>query len=100
MVHQSTCFEFIGPDREPVDLSNVQEFLEIAHIINDTGTSNYKQARIPIKSGLNIEAWEENQRNYPDTRLLQYLRFGFPLSITKGEKLNGGEVCYGHLQAG
>ena len=78
-------------------LSNVQELLEIAHIVNETGTSNYKQARIPIKSGLNIEAWEEN---YPDTRLIQYLKFGFPLSITKGKKLGGGEVTnhYSALQ--
>ena len=55
LVSQSTCFAFIGPDK-PVALSNVHEFLEIAHIVNETGTSNYKQARIPVKSGLNIEA--------------------------------------------
>ena len=28
LVHQSTCFEFIGPDRESVALSNVQEFFK------------------------------------------------------------------------
>ena len=90
LVHQFTCFEFIGPDREPVALPNVHEILEIAHAVNETGTSNYKQARILIKSCLNIEAWEENLSNYPDTRLIQYLKFGFPLSITKGTKLGGG----------
>ena len=100
LVHQSTSFEFIGPDRESVTLSNVQEFLKIAHIVNETGTSNYRQARIPIKSGLNIEAWEENLSNYPDTRLIQYLKFGFPLSITKDKKLDGGKVTnhYSALQ--
>ena len=92
LVHQSTNFQFIGPDREPMDLSNVQEFLEIAHIVNETGTSKYKQARIPVKSGLNIEAWEENLVNYPDNRLIEYLRFAFPMSIRKGKNLCGGEI--------
>ena len=68
LVHQSTCFEFIRSDREPVALHNVQEILEIAHIVNESSSSNYKQARNPIKSGLNIEAWEENLSNYSDTR--------------------------------
>ena len=77
-----------------------KNFLKIAHIVNETGTSNYRQARIPIESGLNIEAWEENLSNYPDTRLIQYLKFCFPLSITKYKKLDVGKVTnhYSGLQ--
>ena len=44
-------------------------------------------ARIPIRSGLHLRAWEHYLRDYPDQRLLQYLNFGFPLSVQKSDTL-------------
>ena len=34
-----------------------------------------------MKSGLNIEAWRRQLYDYNDQVLLQYLQYGFPLSI-------------------
>ena len=65
LVHQPTQFEFIGPDTEPRKFSKAEEFINIAQIIKNTGVSNYKQARFPVESGLNIEAWENRLINYP-----------------------------------
>ena len=48
---------FIGPDREPVKLDNIQDFVAVADIISKTGKPNYQLARIPISSNLNVQAW-------------------------------------------
>ena len=44
-------------------------------------------ARIPIKSGLNIDTWHRHLVDYPDNRLVEYLTYGFPLSITDSDRL-------------
>ena len=54
--HQHPTFQFIGPDREPVHNRTIEEHLHIAEIIRQMGVPNYVQARIPIASGLNLEA--------------------------------------------
>ena len=80
--HEDTVFEFIGPDRPPVRIDSVEKCIEIANIIRATGLPNYKSARIPIISNLNVEAWEKQLSVYPDKHLLQYIKFGFPLSLS------------------
>ena len=92
LVLQSTQFEFIGPDREVRTIASVDQYLDIARIVLESGQPNYKQARIPIKSGLNLEAWESRLASYPDRRLFQYLKFGFPLSINKGARLGNSSI--------
>ena len=49
-------------------------------------------ARIPLTSGLNIPAWERELQGYPDDRLLQYIKFGFPLSLISPDRLHNQEV--------
>ena len=83
---------FTGPDRDLTSIQSVQQYLHIADIIRNTGLPNYRQARIPIKSGLNLEAWEYRLRQYPDKFLFQYLKFGFPLSISRPELLHNLQV--------
>ena len=56
------------------------------------GLPNYKMARIPIRSGLYLSAWEEQLIDYPDQRLLQYITLGFPLSINKSQELNNQNI--------
>ena len=87
-----TDFSFIGPDREPVGLDSIDTLLNIADIIRHTGQPNYKCARIPIKSGLQVEAWEKYLKDYSDRRVLQYIKFGFPLSLINPNELNNTEI--------
>ena len=93
-------FEFIGPDRKPMEVNNIHEYLKIAQAIKSTGVPNYKLARIPIKSDLNLDAWEYHLQDYPDKRVLQYLKFGFPLSLKNSDQLSNTEVInhYSALQ--
>ena len=85
---EATEFSFIGPDRKVVKLDSIDKFLETADKILSTGVPNYQKARIPIESGLNVQAWERYLCDYTDKRLLQYIRFGFPLSL-----INPHELC-------
>ena len=61
-------------------------------MILSTGLPNYEMDRYPIQSELNIPAWEQYLQDYPDQRVLQYLKFGFPLSIVNCHELHNVEV--------
>ena len=66
--------------------------MNITNIIRDTGQPNYKYARIPIKSGLKVETWEKYLRDYSDKRVLQCIKFGFPLSLINPNELNNTQI--------
>ena len=89
---QTTEFSFIGTDRQAIDTSDVNKYLRMAMIIKKSGLPYYRQARIPLTSGLNIGAWKRYLHDYPDQRLLQYLQYGFPLSIKNPNVLNNQNV--------
>ena len=77
--HIVSEFQFVGPDRVPVEITTVEQCIEIASIIRSTGAPNYQKARNPLVSGLNIEAWEAYLKDYPDPLLIEYLKFSFPI---------------------
>ena len=71
----------------------MEQQVKIANIIRSTGKPNYAETRIPIASGLNISAWEKALEGYPDQMLIQYLKFGFPLSL-----INPDALCVTDIQ--
>ena len=91
---QADNFEFIGPDRQVTAIDNIDQYLHIAKTIKATGKPNYISARIPVKSDLNLEAWEEHLMDYPDKRLFQYLKFGFSLLLRDSDELSHTQVVY------
>ena len=46
--HQPPNFEFIGPDRELVHITTIEQLLQVANVIRHTGVPNYAQTRISI----------------------------------------------------
>ena len=94
--HSVPEFSFTGPDRSPVDIKNAKQCFHIAEVIASTGCPNYAQARIPLISGLNIQEWEKELVDYPDKMLIEYLRFGFPLSLSTPDSLHNTEVINHH----
>ena len=88
LVHADTSFQFIGPDRDLVQIDSVQKCIEVADIILSIGLPNYRMAHIPIRSGLHLRAWEHYLTDYQDQHLLQYLTLGFPLSVHKDDTLS------------
>ena len=89
---QSGSFNFVGPDRLPITIDSVDKCITIANIIRETGKPNYQQARIPLNSGLNIHKWEKYLADYPFQKLLQYLKFGFPLSIVNPDSITNNTI--------
>ena len=47
-----------------------------------TGQANYVQARIRVPSKFNFSIWFKHLEKYWDTRILDYLQFGFPICQT------------------
>ena len=89
---EATAFSFIGPDRKSIKIDSTDKLVKIADIILSTGVPNYQMARIPIKSGLNVQACERYLHDYADKCLLQYIRFGFPLSLIAPHELCNKEA--------
>ena len=81
LTQECTEFEFIGPDRQPVAVSSNEQLTTIADIIRSTQLPNYMAAKIPIESGFNVRAWEAHLQDYSDKQVLQYIKFGSPLSL-------------------
>ena len=85
-----------GPDRNPITIKTIEECICWARVIGSTGCPNYKLARIPLNSGLNIPAWEELLMDYPDKHLIEYLKFGIPLSITNSQAIHNQSIVNHH----
>ena len=90
--HGKAEFTFIGPDREPVLISDINQCVAIAKLIQRTGKPNYAAARIPLISDLNLEVWQKYLADYHDQYLFQYLKFGFSLSLSDMDELNDTSV--------
>ena len=87
-MHTDTSFRFVGSNRDLVLTDSVQKCIEVTDVIFSTGLPNYRMTFIPIKSGLHLQAWRNHLVDYPDQRLIQYLTFGFPLSVMRGGTLS------------
>ena len=56
------------------------------------GVPKYRGARIPLISDLNHQAWAKHVKDYPDKIIIQYIRFGLPLSLRHPDQLNNIEI--------
>ena len=94
LAHTSMEFKFIGPDRAPPPTTTtLLDYIHMATVIQATGLPNYKLARFPIQSGLNIQAWRHHLKGYYNKKLLEYLTYGFPLSLHTDTCLNNTSVA-------
>ena len=56
-------------------------YLHAVSAICHSGVPNYKGARIPLQSSFNWEYLEQNINGCHDKKLLDYIKFGFPLGL-------------------
>lgn len=89
-IAEQSVFGVIQHSREPNivshDLHNISGdginwLIQARAVIYSTGMPNYMKARVPVKSDFNIENWEFWLAGFDD-RLIDFLRFGFPLCIS------------------
>ena len=86
-LRSNTDWSFIGPDKEPVAINSIDIALDVAAVIKNSGVPNYQAARIPIVSDLNLAKWRDILTDFPYPKLLDYLTFGFPLSLRHPDSL-------------
>lgn len=51
------------------------------HAVHNSGSPNYLECRIPVPSGLDINAWNRLLDGYHDDKITQYLEFGWPIGV-------------------
>ena len=56
------------------------------------GRPNFSGLQIPVKSSLNPDKFASYLKGYWDWQLPLFIKFGFPLDITPGAKLNSEEI--------
>ena len=63
-----------GPELAPTDIGAIYEK------VKETGVPNAMGAKIPIKTGLNVDAWKKYLVEDDDLELLSFITYGFPAS--------------------
>ena len=56
--------------------------------IRQSGMPNVKHCRIPEPSKLNLEVWEQELADYQDKGIVEFLRYGWPISYNGSELKN------------
>ena len=88
--------QILPPDNSP-ECGFSGSPLQIHEIVKSTGKPNFLQARIPIKSQLNVQHWEKVLAGYWDRQLLELIKFGFPLDFNRACEL--GQYSGNHSSA-
>ena len=63
---------------------DVDDYMELAMRVCASHTKNCDGVRKPVALNLNLQTWAHYLDKYDDTRLLQYMTYGFPLGDMKG----------------
>ena len=91
--HHQSDFGFVPIDEQLLPdteyTSNVmgRPPFTIHEILRSTNKPNFMQARFPVDSQLNVEAWEKHLQGYWDRQLIHLIQFGFPLDYNRSYEL-------------
>jgi len=58
---------------------NTKSLIEVNNIINKTNKPNSEEAKIKINSKLNYSKFQYRLRNYEDSEICKYIRYGWPI---------------------
>ena len=76
-----------APKKSPVDMNDMQAYLKVASAVLTSGVPNYKDVWVPLISIFDLKYIEANIQGYHDKALLDYLTFGFSLSIDNKQSI-------------
>ena len=63
------------------------DMLNIYTRVFQTAKYNFQDARIRVPSGLHVDAWESYLKDYHDSEIVQYLKFGWPSNFLHASTL-------------
>ena len=65
----------------PLDMKDHKAYLSLVSNILAFGLPNYRSVRVLLPSVFNWDYLQQHVRSYHDSRLLDYLKFGFPVGL-------------------
>ena len=86
-----------GKENEVLDMNNSDAYLDTVSDILSSGLPNYHGMRIPLPSVFNWRYIEKHIGSYYDGRLIDYLKFGFPLGLYGREGIRSNATANHHL---
>ena len=75
-IHQQTFNVFIQHKQQLAQIESIM----LAHRVIKSGIPNWLGCRIPVKSHWNLPMFEQLLQNYNDREVLEWLKYGFPIS--------------------
>ena len=72
----------LWPTPSPSAFAAAPVHMDIYAEVHKTGLPNYLHARIPVPSDLKCDIWDEVLKEYDDSQITQFLRYGWPSSYT------------------
>ena len=95
IVNIGTCAESQTRDEHKtlatVDMTMVKvnnELLRnIYNKVVESGDFNYRRARLRLPSGLNMVQWRKALKGYPDSGIVEFLEYGWPIGIDRAAYL-------------
>ena len=75
----------LGPNPAPAQFC--ADLRRIYTTVTAQGRYNHEGARCRVPSGLNIDAWRRYLTDYTDTRLVEFLEFGWPINFDRSAAL-------------
>ena len=64
-------------------------YLQVVSAIRQSGVPNYRGLRVPLQSSFNWAYLKQNITGYRDQKLIDYLKFGFPLGLNDHTDIKG-----------
>ena len=79
---------------EPAGLGTLgkwESIVDICNTVERSGKHNYQGCKIPVESGINCDAFECMLTHYENRRIVDFLRYGWPIGTTR-EIDKGGDT--------
>ena len=54
-------------------------------MIHASGCYNFQKCRIPLDSNIRVEFWRDNLRDYHDSKIVNFLEYGWPVNYCAGD---------------
>lgn len=65
------------------DSVNVSNFSKVHELVFQSGKPNFAYCKIPVQSNFNVDLWEHLLTDYHDQRVVDFIKYGWPLNYTK-----------------
>ena len=74
-------------------------YVALHQLLSNSGVPNCVDRQIPIQSDLNVSLWDKLLENNRDHQLIYFIKYGFPLDISRSSEFEPQTVITNHSSA-